>query len=204
MVLWRSTVSMRYLGFGQEYDAKGSLWTSTDTDKRHLLWHDYYTLVLLVYYSPWLFKKLSDLENVHSFSNSLAKWLKRMLISLLVCVCAQSCLSVCYHTDYSQPGSSVPGILQARILEWASISYFRASYGPRDQTHVSCFSCFGRQILHHCADWEAQNHSLDLLGLSCNTWDLAAWWGIEARTPALGAWSFSHWTTRQVPALVLF
>ena len=37
----------------------------------------------------------------------------------------------------SQPGSSVHGILQARILEWVAI-FFRGSSRPRDQTQVSC------------------------------------------------------------------
>ena len=40
--------------------------------------------------------------------------------------------------DYSLPGSSVHGILQARILEWVAISYSRGSSRPRDQTWVSC------------------------------------------------------------------
>ena len=39
--------------------------------------------------------------------------------------------------DCSPPGSSVPGILQARILEWVVISSFRGSSGPRDQPQVS-------------------------------------------------------------------
>ena len=44
------------------------------------------------------------------------------------------------------PGSSVCGILQARILEWAVISVSRGSSQPRDQTHVSYI---GRWILYH-------------------------------------------------------
>ena len=47
------------------------------------------------------------------------------------------------------PGSSVHGILLARILEWVAISSSRGSFWPRDQTHVSCGSCIGRQILYH-------------------------------------------------------
>jgi len=39
------------------------------------------------------------------------------------------------------PGSSVLGILQARILDWVAISSFRGSFQPRDQTQVSCSSC---------------------------------------------------------------
>ena len=35
------------------------------------------------------------------------------------------------------------GILQARILEWGTISFSRGSSWPRDQTHISCISCTG-------------------------------------------------------------
>ena len=38
----------------------------------------------------------------------------------------QSCPTLCDPTDGSPPGSSVPGILQARILEWVAISFFNA------------------------------------------------------------------------------
>ena len=47
------------------------------------------------------------------------------------------------------PGSSVPGILQAQILEWVAISYSRVLSWLRDQTCISCVSCIGRQILYH-------------------------------------------------------
>ena len=40
--------------------------------------------------------------------------------------------------DCSPPGSSVCGILQARILEWVAISSSRGSSQPRDQTQVPC------------------------------------------------------------------
>ena len=35
----------------------------------------------------------------------------------------QSCWALCDPIDGSSPGSSVPGILQARILEWVAISF---------------------------------------------------------------------------------
>ena len=38
----------------------------------------------------------------------------------------QSCLTLCNPIDSSTPGSSVPGILQARILEWVAISFSNA------------------------------------------------------------------------------
>ena len=39
--------------------------------------------------------------------------------------------------DYNPPGSSIHGILQARILEWTAISFSRGYSRPRDQTQVS-------------------------------------------------------------------
>ena len=45
-------------------------------------------------------------------------------------IITQSCLTLCDPTDCSPPGSSVHGILQARILEWAAISYYRGSSHP--------------------------------------------------------------------------
>ena len=52
---------------------------------------------------------------------------------------AQSCLTLtlCDAMDCSPPGSSVHGILQARILEWAAIPFSRVSSPSRDQTRVS-------------------------------------------------------------------
>ena len=38
----------------------------------------------------------------------------------------QSCLTLCDPIDGSPPGSAVPGILQARTLEWVSISFSNA------------------------------------------------------------------------------
>ena len=38
----------------------------------------------------------------------------------------QSCLTLCDPIDVSPPGSPVPGILQARTLEWVAISFSNA------------------------------------------------------------------------------
>ena len=40
--------------------------------------------------------------------------------------------------------------------------------------------------------------------LSCIMWDVVPWPEIETRAPALGVWSLSHWTTREVPAFFSF
>jgi len=50
---------------------------------------------------------------------------------------AQSYLTLCNPMDYSPPGSSVHGILQARILEWVTIPSSSGSSQLMDQTWVS-------------------------------------------------------------------
>ena len=47
------------------------------------------------------------------------------------------CPTLCDSMDCSPPGSSVNGILQARILEWVAISFSRGSSQPRNRTWVS-------------------------------------------------------------------
>ena len=77
-----------------------------------------------------------------------------------VCVCVEKCVCVCVHVhsraelcltlcnpmDCSSPDSSVHET-EASILEWVAVSFSRGSSQPRDRTHISCVSCFGRQIL---------------------------------------------------------
>ena len=46
-----------------------------------------------------------------------------------VCLITQSCPTLCDPKDCSPPGSSVHGILQARILEWVAISFSNAGKG---------------------------------------------------------------------------
>ena len=49
----------------------------------------------------------------------------------------QSCLTPCDLMDCGPPGSSVPGIFQARTLEWVAIPFSRRSSWSRDQSHIS-------------------------------------------------------------------
>ena len=55
-------------------------------------------------------------------------------------ILSQSCLTPLNPTDCSLPGSSVRGILQARILEWVATSFFRGSSKPTDWTWVFCIA----------------------------------------------------------------
>ena len=55
---------------------------------------------------------------------------------------AQSCPTLCDPVECSPPGSSVHGILQARILEWVAIPFSRKSARPRD------WNCVSLRLLH--------------------------------------------------------
>ena len=61
-------------------------------------------------------------------------------------------LNLCNSMDCSPSGSSVQGILQARMLEWVAISFSRKSSQPRDQT---CVSCIADVFFNHGASREA-------------------------------------------------
>ena len=52
----------------------------------------------------------------------------------------QSCSTLYDPMDSSPPGSSVHGILWARIPEWVAMSFSRGFSQARDQTHVSCIA----------------------------------------------------------------
>ena len=76
------------------------------------------------------------------------------LFSLCLHVLSRFSLTLCNPMDRSLPGSSVLGILQARILKWVAMPSSRGSAQPRDQTGISYVSCIGRQVLYHFTTWE--------------------------------------------------
>ena len=75
----------------------------------------------------------------------------------------QQCLILRHPLNYSLPGSSVHGILQATILEWVAIFFSRGASRPRDLTHVSYLSCTGRQVLYHQCNLFSQQQCLNFL-----------------------------------------
>ena len=70
----------------------------------------------LVGYSPWGRKESDMTEQLHTHSKQI----------LAAAASLQSCLTLCDPIDGSPPGSPVPGILQARTLEWVAISFSNA------------------------------------------------------------------------------
>ena len=87
--------------------------------------------------------RLGAVRHTHTHTNSIACVYKSL----------QSCLTLCDRMNCSPPSSSVHGILQARILEWITVSSSGGSSQPRDQTpgikHHLC-------LLH----WQAGSLSL--------------------------------------------
>ena len=72
----------------------------------------------------------------------------------------QSCPTLCDPVDCSPPGSSIHGILQARILECVAISFSRGSSQPRDRTQVSCIAgrCFNLWATREAPLYSIENY----------------------------------------------
>ena len=116
-----------------------SLTSSPCVSSHHLPSLDSFSVQILLFKrlpSCWIWEHLVTLC-VH------AKWL-------------QSCLTLCDLMGCGLPGSSVHGILQARIMELVAMSFSRGNSWPRDQTHISGI---GRWILYHWSTREVQSNN---------------------------------------------
>ena len=87
------------------------------------------------------------------YSQCIAYYL-RVCVCVRARACAQLCLTLRPHGLVGLPGSSISGIIQARILEWVAISSSRGSSWPR-MGPTSRVSCIDRCVLYHWATWEA-------------------------------------------------
>ena len=86
-------------------------------------------------YSPWGCKKLEQTcPPTLPIPNPTGL---QTVLYFISCSVAQLSLTLCDSMDHSPPGSSVHGVLQARILEWVAYPFSRGSSQPRDQTWVS-------------------------------------------------------------------
>ena len=75
-----------------------------------------------------------------------------LIFSMCFTKSLQLCVTLCNPMDCSPPGSSVHGILQARILEWVAMPFSRGSSWPRDRTQVSGIA---GKFFTIWASWEA-------------------------------------------------
>ena len=76
--------------------------------------------------------------SITSVANSIPMFAEVSSPLTYIALVAQSCPTLCDPMNGSPSGSSIHGIFQARILEWAAISFFRGSSQTRDQTQVYC------------------------------------------------------------------
>ena len=85
-----------------------------------------------------------------------ATWLKSILyfitlfLSLVICLCMhakslESCPTLCDPSDSSPPGSAVPGILQARTLEWVAISF--------SKIHTTIYKIINKDLLYSTGNY---------------------------------------------------
>ena len=98
-------------------------------------WH--YCLEATLKISLLFYCTIVDLKYCASFRR-IVNWF--IYLHIRVCLVAQSCPTPCDPMDCSLLGSSVHGILQARILKRVAIHFSRGSSWPRDQTWVSCIA----------------------------------------------------------------
>ena len=115
----------------------------------------------------------------------------------ILCLVAQLCLTLCDPMDCSPPGSSVHGILQARILEWIAMPSSRGPSRARDWTRISCVSCIADGFFMHRVTWEAQpNKWINRLKIYIAGNSLALQWLGPHTLTAEGAGSISSRGTK--------
>ena len=108
----------------------------------------------------FLFSSGSQYSGENAQRNQNFEWERsepeiKVCVCVVLCLASQLCLTLCNPMNCSLPGSSIHGIFQQEYWSGLSFPTPGVSSQPRDQTHVSCISCLGRQILYHCATWEA-------------------------------------------------
>ena len=165
-----------------------------------------HSLTSYKYKNNWFCSYTHTYTHTHTHTHTLLSYelsciAALKLLSCCCCLAAQSCLTLCDPMDCNPPGSSVYGILQARILEWVAIPFSRGSSWPKDWTQVSCIA--GGFFTAEPPGKPQTSKYLYLFKIfiylaapsrRCNMWDLIPWPGIKPGPPALGV----HWTTREV------
>ena len=131
---------------------------------------------ILAWKIPWT-EKPGGLQSIglqivrHDLATKQQQSYIRVCVCLHACSVVKSRLTLCYSMDYCPPGSSVPGISQARILEWVAIPLCRGSSWPRDRDPISCitgrfFTTWATREAHVCVYTYKQTY---YYGLNCVT-----------------------------------
>ena len=114
----------------------------------HKVRHDWSNLAaaaaMLLGESVWMNPgtRLNCVDTILSITASLRAGDHVSMRNHSACMLGGFChVQLCDAMNYSPLGSSVHGILQARILEWVAMPSSKGSSPPRDQICVSCISC---------------------------------------------------------------
>ena len=78
----------------------------------------------LLHFSSLLFSRFKQKYRLYFLPSSSNVWVSTATATSAKSL--QACPTLCDPRDGSPPGSPVPGILQARTLEWVAISFFNA------------------------------------------------------------------------------
>ena len=78
-----------------------------------------------------------------------------------MCMCTQSCVTLCNPMDCSLPGSSVHGILQVRTLQWVAISLLLLT---------KCFICYLVDIIYGVVVYLELSPTSYSLPITSNLW----------------------------------
>ena len=98
----------------------------------------------------------------------------------------QSCPTLCYPRDGSPPGSSIPGILQARTLEWVAIAFSNAWKWKVKVKSLSCVRLLG-------TPWTAAQQAPPSMGLARQEY----WSGVPLPSPFYGKTVYYFDTTKR-------
>ena len=146
-------------------------------------------------------KKTKNKENILNLILTLKSTVVPATSSEWVSEVTQSGLTLCDPVDCSSPGSSVHGIVQARILEWVAISFSREHYQLHYHHFYACFwTCWAWNnkdtvllySIHYCTvkDTNVQPLIEDAHTWQCTpyTWTNLRDWSWEY---TLNLWKFS-------------
>ena len=142
---------------------------------------------------PLCFFKISNWP--HCFFFFFLRFLKCFLYLFFKHLFTYVCMCVCICIDTYSQTQAAPSVSWGTWDLWSLLQH--AGFFFFVIIVVSC------RIIFTCVMWDYFS-SFGMWALTCNMWNLVPWAGIEPRPPALGVWSLSYWTTREVPRCFKF
>ena len=177
-----SLVALLFIAIILDKHTAATIWTSSPGTGSPDFCHH-----ILLYLLKERSERFEHLINT-TVMTQISVWLKNCKDSLKVKKSVtQSCLTLCDPSNCSLSSFSIHGILQARIVEWVAISFFRESSQLRDWTQVSCIA--GRFFTNWAMREALQRQSRLKMQLKLNLddqWSEAGWMFSMQRLSDLG------------------